>query len=207
VNPVSGYGYAIGEGHNQVTIVSGTQVITTLVLPADNSAIDINPASGYVYITQAASNTVTIISGTEIVGSQLVDGEPRSVSVQANTGLVYVANYLGQSVSILQDLIIPSSPTPESLLTPNDDLMICFSGAVDTNTLGITISPTLPLTMTWSANYVTIAHGTFEPGTHYTVSIGAGGRSVSGLVVVPKSFEFVYYPYRHFLPWFDVLDH
>jgi YVTN family beta-propeller protein len=95
VNPATGYAYVANFGSYDVTVISGTQVVTTLAAGGDPSAMGVNPASGYVYVANASSNNVTVISGTQVVTTLAVGTIPWAVGVNPASGYVYVANYRG----------------------------------------------------------------------------------------------------------------
>jgi DNA-binding beta-propeller fold protein YncE len=220
VNPATGYVYVVDQYKTGVTILSGTQVVTRLETgfpastryapvsgynPPQNATLEVNPTYGYVYLLHDCCHALTVISGTSLLGTIEVGARPRSVSANPDTGLVYVANDLDQNVTVIQDLIVPRVQTLSSLFTPDDDLAICFSGAVLTSTINFQLEPTLPFAVDWSpeADCATISHATFQMNRPYTLSVKPGGQSPAGLVVVAKDFTFRYYPYRWLLPRLD----
>jgi DNA-binding beta-propeller fold protein YncE len=117
VNPVTNYIYVTNQGSDNVTVVSGTQILA--VLPAGDSpyGVDVDPATGYVYVTNFSSSDVTILSGTEVVTSVPVGGTPTEVRVNPDNGLVYVANSQYSTISILKGTEVISTV---EILYPSD---------------------------------------------------------------------------------------
>ncbi len=68
VNPTTGYVYVTDPLSNTVTVISGTQVITTLSVGIEPDVVGVNPATGYVYVTDYHyQDYVTVISGTQVI--------------------------------------------------------------------------------------------------------------------------------------------
>jgi DNA-binding beta-propeller fold protein YncE len=93
VNPATGYVYVARHNYpfenSDLTILSGTQVITSL--PLSIGPIGISPASGYVYLGSKFSDTVTVMSGTEVIGTLPVGLVPSDIQVNPRTGLLSVS--------------------------------------------------------------------------------------------------------------------
>ncbi len=92
VNPISGYTYVANEFSDNVTVVSGTQVMAVLAAGTSPNAIGVNQATGYVYVANAMSNDVTVLSGTQVITTLAVGWNPSDVGVNPSTGYVYVVN-------------------------------------------------------------------------------------------------------------------
>ncbi len=92
VNPTSGYVYVVNS-NDSVTVLSATQVITTLSIGSYPWAIGVNPVTGYVYVANGISNDVTVISGTQVVAI-ISTGHlyPDMIGVNPSSGYIYVTN-------------------------------------------------------------------------------------------------------------------
>jgi DNA-binding beta-propeller fold protein YncE len=55
-----------------VTVISGTQVITTLAVGVNPAAIGVNPANGYAYVANQEDHSVSIIAALRYVYLPLV---------------------------------------------------------------------------------------------------------------------------------------
>jgi DNA-binding beta-propeller fold protein YncE len=201
-NPTTGYVYFTEVYSNQVSIVSGTQVITSVATNTGPTAIGVNPNSGYVYVTNWSSNTVTVFSGTQIISVLDVGTTPEAIGINPTRGRVYVANLADYTVSVIQEPIVPKSLTPPVLSSSSVDIVIDFSEPVVTSTIQFTVSPAIPISVTWSAlrDRAIIQHGPFEPNAEYTARVLSGGQTLSGAGILDRDFTFIYYPYRAFLP-------
>jgi YVTN family beta-propeller protein len=98
VNPTTGYVYVVNSLTNQIAVISGTNVITTLLTDMVSIAVGVNSVTGYIYVTNYQSNTVTVLAGIQIIATLDVGIDPRAVSVNLATGYVYVANSIGVTV-------------------------------------------------------------------------------------------------------------
>jgi DNA-binding beta-propeller fold protein YncE len=50
-------------------VLSGTQVITTLVVGAQPGAVGVNPVTGYIYVANILSNNVSVLTNTQVVAT------------------------------------------------------------------------------------------------------------------------------------------
>jgi DNA-binding beta-propeller fold protein YncE len=87
-NPKTGYIYA--SGYEGMSIISDTQVIKNLDIPA--SAIEVNPATGYVYA--AARDSIYILSNTQVITSLVMGGDSSQKTLRSSTqtGHVYIVD-------------------------------------------------------------------------------------------------------------------
>lgn len=105
IDPESGYVYVANQDSNDVSIISGTEVITTVRVGERPNDIIVNPKNGYVYVANTISATVTIISGTQVIKTLSMPGpQPynrtsmQPLAVDPDTGYVYVANDQARNV-------------------------------------------------------------------------------------------------------------
>ncbi len=215
VNPATGLVYissqeALSTSHylNTIIVVSGTQAVARLpvgLLDSTVSGIVVNPTSNHVYVAQWCCSlgvgTLTVISGTQVVDDLPIGQYPVALVMNTVNGLAYVANW-GGSVSVIGSQIVPRSLTLGALFTPGDNIVLDFGRPVITTSLQFEISPTLPLTVTWSStsDLATISHAPLATGTRYTLHVLPGGQAASGLGVAEWWFDYAYYPFHFFLP-------
>ncbi len=89
--------------HGLVTLISGTQVITSIAMSTAPYATGVNSATGHVYLLDTAVNpdysstsAIKVLSGTQVItvaGSERSLGLPMYGNIRANptTGYVYAA--------------------------------------------------------------------------------------------------------------------
>ncbi len=201
INPATGVAYAL-TGDGVLRIVSGTELIDSLPIGFSAYDVKVSNASNFVYVTVWSSKSVNVISGTQNIGAVTTGSGADKIGVNPATGLVYVTNFVSNSVSVIREGITPSSPTPSALSSPEEDMVINFEEAVLTPTVSFEIAPSLPLTVTWSSgeNQVMLSHAALPTSIVYQVRVLPGGESLSGLPVLARSFNFVYYPNRIYVP-------
>ncbi len=101
VSPRNGYVYVANEWSNEVAVISGTQVITTIVVGNMPRFLRPDPVNGYVYVVDgniagASSRSVTIISGTTTLtnvtyAAPLVKTSFAASAMDPRTGYTYFA--------------------------------------------------------------------------------------------------------------------
>lgn len=99
VNPSTGYVYVTAD--DSVAVLSGTAVITQVVLN-NPQAIGVNPQTSYVYAA-LLDGQVAVLSGTEVVDILPVGNWPVDVGCNPHTGYVYVANFYSNDVTVIRD--------------------------------------------------------------------------------------------------------
>jgi DNA-binding beta-propeller fold protein YncE len=52
----------VNFGSDDVTVISGTSVVTTLAVGRMPSAVDVDPTTGYVYVANREGRSITVIS-------------------------------------------------------------------------------------------------------------------------------------------------
>jgi DNA-binding beta-propeller fold protein YncE len=99
VDPRTGYAYVAAEESNEVSIISGTQVITTLLVDVGPQFIQFNAGNGYTYVVnyrQGANHSITVISGTTVIAdfayaSPYANIIPTALITNPRDGYVYVS--------------------------------------------------------------------------------------------------------------------
>ena len=92
------------ESHD-VTVISATQVIATLPVGGNPSAVGVNPLSGYAYLTSWADG-VAILSGTQVVTTVAAGASPAYVGVDPYAGRAYVGNVNSRDVTVIEGTAI-----------------------------------------------------------------------------------------------------
>ncbi len=100
-NPATGYVYVANSVSNDVTVLSGTKVITTVPVGSLPIAIGVNPASGYVYVVNRSSWDVTVLSGTNVITTLKAGMIPVAIGVNPVSGYAYVANSASGGVTVI----------------------------------------------------------------------------------------------------------
>lgn len=103
VHPRTGVVYVVNRGSDDVSIVSGMQVIATVDVEHRPNDVAIDPVTGSVYVSntwrgpddhsRGKPGTVSIISGTRVITQVLAGIAPQQIEVHPGNGLVYVRNY------------------------------------------------------------------------------------------------------------------
>jgi YVTN family beta-propeller protein len=102
-DPVNGYVYILNAGSDNVSVLSGTEVVGTVTgVGAPESFGACDTSNGYVFVADYSGSGVTVISGTSVVGTVSVGGGPYSATFDPSNGFVYVTNYLTSTVSVLE---------------------------------------------------------------------------------------------------------
>ncbi len=89
-----------------MTVISGTQVVTTVATGPHPSTVGVSPASGYVYVANSDGSDMTVLSGTRVIAHLPVGRAPVSIAANPANGLVYVANQNSRSISIIQEVMV-----------------------------------------------------------------------------------------------------
>jgi YVTN family beta-propeller protein len=93
VDPISGYAYFTNPDQDTVTVLNGTQVVTTLPAGDTPWEVGVNPNTGYVFVTNRNSNDITVIKNLSVVKTIPAQGlQPFAVGVDTITNDVYIAN-------------------------------------------------------------------------------------------------------------------
>ena len=194
-----------------VTVISATQVVTTVVAGTKPLAVGINSTSGYVYVMNWISGDVTVLQNDQSVETLPIGGSLFDISVNPLTGLTYVA---GGKLTVIGDLVVPKSHTGSLLSSPTDDIVIDFGDDVVTSTVQFEISPTVSFNVTWGASVAmptsqtatgsssraTLSHAPFALGVNYAVHVLPGGQTVSGVPVAEQVFSFTVSANKLWLP-------
>ncbi len=201
VNSATGVAYAL-TSDGVLRLISGTELIDSLTIGPHAYDVKVSSASGFVYVTDWDSKSVKVVSGTQLIGAVTTGSGADKIGINPATRLIYVTNFMSNSVSVIKEGILPSSPTPYGLASLDEDIVIDFEEAVLTSTVSFEIIPNLPLTVTWSLeeNRAVLSHAPLLTSTIYQVRVLPGGESLSGLPVFVRSFDFVYYPNRLYVP-------
>jgi YVTN family beta-propeller protein len=82
---------------------SGTQVVSTVPLPAMPADLVYDPADGTIYVTEETADSVAAINGTTLtVAAQVpVGSSPEGIALDNSTGDLYVANSGSNNVSVI----------------------------------------------------------------------------------------------------------
>lgn len=197
----SGYVYVTDYLSGGVKVLSGAQVITTLLPNQSAWIIGVSPSSGYVYVTLPTGAT-GVLGQANNLGMLSVPAAPRAIDFDPATRRAYLASYDGQSLAILQEPIVPRSLTPFMLDAATTALEIDFEEPIVTSTIQFEISPNVALTVTWdiSQQRASVQHAPFQAARKYSLSVLSGGLSASQIPVAEALFEYIYYPYHFFLP-------
>lgn len=118
VHPQTGLIYVVNGGSSDVSVISGTEFLTTIptgggnpglgpstfsgyVLNGSTDIIAFGPETGYVYVSNWVSDTVSVISRTEVISALAVGHNPNSIVASPFSGRVYVANTADSTVSVI----------------------------------------------------------------------------------------------------------
>ncbi len=96
IDPDTGLVYVANEGSNEVSVISGTRVITNLIVGGGPSFIDANPVSGYIYVANTQSPDLVVIQATDIISRLVVSSLelkdfPRALASNPGNGFTYLA--------------------------------------------------------------------------------------------------------------------
>jgi DNA-binding beta-propeller fold protein YncE len=112
VNPVTGLVYVVNDYSGDVSIISGTEVITMVVVGDEPRVVAVDPDTGLVYVSNHRSRDITILSGTATIAS--VETGCWSFDIAANpaNGLVYTAHGSCGTVTVLSPVSVASFLVP-----------------------------------------------------------------------------------------------
>jgi DNA-binding beta-propeller fold protein YncE len=105
VNPATGYAYVSSHFENEIFVLRGTQLVTTITSITPTYRIAANPATGYVYLS---ADTVYVLSATEVMTA--ISVIPGAIAINPVTNYVYIAES-GASTAVLSGTqVITSIP-------------------------------------------------------------------------------------------------
>ena len=181
VDPTSGDVYVPGYQTNNVTVIHGTSVLTSISIghsdqgdALPNSAT-YDASDGLVYVDNFEWDNVSLINGTRLVGSIPVERAPFGGSFDPENGCVYVTDWVSNNVSVIRGTTvvgtIPVGLQPSYVaFDPANGYIYAENYASDNVSV---IGLTFPVTFTESGLpngagwYLNITHG---PSFHSTGS-------------------------------------
>ncbi len=88
---------------SNVSVISGSTIVTTLKVGLNPHAALYDPLNGYIYIIDYSSNTVSVIdpSTESIISTIPVGNGPGWLAYDSSNGYIYVSNYNSDTVSII----------------------------------------------------------------------------------------------------------
>lgn len=118
-SPANGWTYVANTGSDDVSILSGTEVITMAAVGQAPVATAADPAAGQVYVANRDSCDLSVLSGTRVIGSIPLGQDcgssptppPWDVAVHPTTGLVYVTNPASETVPIISGTAVITQVT------------------------------------------------------------------------------------------------
>lgn len=157
----------------------------------------------------AAESSVEFAFTAKLPEVQSIFMMPSQIRNLVQFGHTY--GYGADAVTTKLAAVEPTTITPSNLDSPDQQISIDFTEPVISNTINITLTPTVPFTVSWAygrqlqspqdaPTSILIDHAPFTPNTDYTVSVLPGGLTVSEKVVMPKDFVFRYNIYELYLP-------
>ncbi len=150
----NGYIYVSNNGSDNVSILSGPNLIATVKVGTNPWYSGYDPADGYVYVPNFGSRNVSVLNGTSLVKSLPAGTEPSAAVYDPADGDVYVVNAGSNNVSVLKGTTVLGSLR----VGTNPQMALFDSGNGD---IYVTNSAT---------NNVTVINGTRLVGT---VSVGS----------------------------------
>jgi DNA-binding beta-propeller fold protein YncE len=118
-DPARGYVYVSHPSTPTLTVVSGTVVLTDVVIPAPGGRMAVDAATGLVYLRHPGTSQLTVLSGTAVLTTVEVLSGSAPLASSPFTGLVYAVDG-ERSVAVLSgtqrlDAIPPAAPQPRAL--------------------------------------------------------------------------------------------
>jgi YVTN family beta-propeller protein len=100
--------YVTNRQSDNVSVINGTSVLTSIALPALSSpwAATYDSANGYVYVADSGSDQVSVLSGTSVIASIPVGFAPVGLTFDPDNGYVYVVNRDSDNVTVLLDTAV-----------------------------------------------------------------------------------------------------
>ncbi len=105
----NGYTYATDSAENNVSVLSGTNVVTTIRVGTNPLGVIYDGANGNVYVSNVGSGNVSVISGTTLVTSVRVGVLPIGLGVDSANGEIYVSNFGSSNVSVISGTTVVAS--------------------------------------------------------------------------------------------------
>jgi YVTN family beta-propeller protein len=204
----NGFVYVPITSSDEVTVVTGTQVVTTFNVQSGPDATAYDPRNGYVYIANLASDSVSILNGTTVVGTVYVGSIPQALVYDSGNGYVYVADF-GGSVTVIDNTTSVASAAvgvgSSWLVYDNGDGFIYAvnSGAYTVSIInGTEVIQTLSMGTQHGNGYDYFSEGAYDsqdgyvylPSYYYTRNVAVlSGTEVVGYVNVGNRPECVTY--------------
>lgn len=156
----NGETYIENWGSNNVSVVTGTNLVGTIPVGSGPTRAAYDNATGYVYVPNGGGSTLSVISGNKVIGNVTVGSAPWNAVYDSRNGYVYVPNNHGSSVtvvsgmSVVATIPVGSEPSGVAYDSTNGDIYV-------TN---------------WASNNVSVISGTMVVAT---ISIGTNPGGVS----------------------------
>jgi YVTN family beta-propeller protein len=115
VNPKTGYAYVANrDGPTPVTVLSGTQVLTTITWPdpAGEKQIAVDLSANRAYVLNTMRGELIVLSSTQVIANLFIGSMPSAIAVNSINGYVYVTDKHANTVTVLDDThVITTLPT------------------------------------------------------------------------------------------------
>jgi YVTN family beta-propeller protein len=216
-DPGNGYTYALSYTLNEVVVLDGTSIVTTVLLPYTRSGIThgiYDAQDGLLYIEYAGGNGVLggliAMNGTTIAGYVTAGGDPGRPAYDSRNGYLYVPNNETSNVTVVSGLT--------SIATINvtgDPAMAVYDGgngyvyvpSYTTNSRYLNLTPTVVSVINGTKLIATVKVGlvaegaTYDPKNGYvyvsnrdsgTVSILNGTQLIGTVTVGPDPNALTY---------------